>query len=306
MLSAFAAAAFDFAGTIDGFVNLRIAFVINRRGTGDLHVQLILDVEIDPRDAFTVHYAARRVETERATTTEVHARLATAREEAQRSIVAEAEETERLRAELEQVRAESERALGAERAEVARLREELLSSEVDEDADEASRRMIERVTRDLERERAISRNLKRELDTLRSETADRLTRFFREIQLNLSPEEENDIAFAFRELLMNAVEHGGKFDPEKKVEVAYIRLNGAIIYYVRDPGQGFSFENLRHSAVANAAGDVASHVAVRQAAGLRPGGFGILLMRNIADEVVYNEMGNEVILVKYARAEAAP
>ena len=138
------------------------------------------------------------------------------------------------------------------------------------------------------------------------ETADRLTRFFREIQLNLSPEEENDIAFAFRELLMNAVEHGGKFDPEKKVEVAYIRLNGAIIYYVRDPGQGFSFENLRHSAVANAAGDVASHVAVRQAAGLRPGGFGILLMRNIADEVVYNEMGNEVILVKYARAEAAP
>ena len=52
------------------------------------------------------------------------------------------------------------------------MREELLSSEVDEDADEASRRMIERVTRDLERERAISRNLKRELDTLRSETAE--------------------------------------------------------------------------------------------------------------------------------------
>ena len=136
------------------------------------------------------------------------------------------------------------------------------------------------------------------------ETADRLTRFFREIQLNLSAEEESDIAFAFRELLMNAVEHGGKFDPEKKVEVAYIRLNGAIIYYVRDPGQGFSFENLRHSAVAHAVGDLSSHVAVRQEAGLRPGGFGILLMRNIADEVVYNEMGNEVLLVKYARCEA--
>ena len=116
--------------------------------------------------------AERRLDTERATSTEVHSRLATAREEAQKTIVAEAEETERLRAELEQLRADSERQLGAERAEVARLREELLSSEVDEGADEASRRMIERITRDLERERATARSLKRELDTLRSDAAE--------------------------------------------------------------------------------------------------------------------------------------
>ncbi len=116
--------------------------------------------------------AERRIESERATNTEIHARLATAREETQKTIAAESEETERLRAELEQLRAEHERAVGAERAEVARLREELLSSEVDEGADEASRRMVERVTRDLERERAVSRNLKRELDTLRSDLAE--------------------------------------------------------------------------------------------------------------------------------------
>jgi hypothetical protein len=116
--------------------------------------------------------AERRVESERPPTTEIHSRLATAREETQKTIAAEAEETERLRAELEQLRADSERQLGAERAEVARLREELLSSEVDEDAEEASRRMVERVTRDLERERAVSRNLKRELDTVRSDLAE--------------------------------------------------------------------------------------------------------------------------------------
>ena len=87
-------------------------------------------------------------------------------------MVAEAEETERLRAELEAVREESERLLGAERAEVARLREELLSSEVDEEGEEASRRMLERVTRDLERERATSRSLRRELDELRSDSAE--------------------------------------------------------------------------------------------------------------------------------------
>jgi DNA-binding response OmpR family regulator len=133
------------------------------------------------------------------------------------------------------------------------------------------------------------------------ETADRLLRFFREIPLDLSADEQNDIALAFRELLINAIEHGGKFDPEKRVDVAYIRLTGAVLYIVRDPGEGFSFDNLAHAAVANP-GDPVSHVAVRQAAGIRPGGFGILMMRNIADELVYNERGNEVLLVKYTRA----
>jgi anti-sigma regulatory factor (Ser/Thr protein kinase) len=32
---------------------------------------------------------------------------------------------------------------------------------------------------------------------------------------------------------------------------------------------------------------------------MRPGGFGIMLVRQIADELIYNEAGNEVILVKY-------
>jgi hypothetical protein len=48
----------------------------------------------------------------------------------------------------------------------------MLSSEVDETAEETSRRMIERITRDLERERATSRNLRRELDELRSDSAE--------------------------------------------------------------------------------------------------------------------------------------
>jgi CheY-like chemotaxis protein/anti-sigma regulatory factor (Ser/Thr protein kinase) len=131
------------------------------------------------------------------------------------------------------------------------------------------------------------------------QNADRLVQFFREIQLDVTAQDRNDIALAFRELLINAIEHGGKLDPEKRVEVACIRLNGAIVYYVRDPGEGFSFDKLAHAAVGSPPGDPVSHVVVRQAAGLRPGGFGILLMRNIADELVYNEKGNEVLLVKY-------
>lgn len=136
----------------------------------------------------------------------------------------------------------------------------------------------------------------------KKETADRLAQFFQEIQIGLTAEEQNDIGFAFRELLINAIEHGGRLDPEQRVEVAYIRLSRALLYLVRDPGTGFSFENLAHSAVTNSPDDPIGHVAVRMEAGLRPGGFGIFMTRNIADELIYNEKGNQVILVKYTQA----
>ena len=33
--------------------------------------------------------------------------------------------------------------------------------------------------------------------------------------------------------------------------------------------------------------------------GLRPGGFGMLIVRQVVDELVYNEKGNEVIMIKH-------
>jgi anti-sigma regulatory factor (Ser/Thr protein kinase) len=38
---------------------------------------------------------------------------------------------------------------------------------------------------------------------------------------------------------------------------------------------------------------------------MRPGGFGIMLVKQIADELIYNEAGNEVMLVKYLGRETA-
>jgi hypothetical protein len=37
----------------------------------------------------------------------------------------------------------------------------------------------------------------------------------------------------------------------------------------------------------------------RMRAGLRPGGFGMLLSRKLVNEIIYNEAGNEVLVVKY-------
>jgi hypothetical protein len=38
---------------------------------------------------------------------------------------------------------------------------------------------------------------------------------------------------------------------------------------------------------------------VRETQGLRPGGFGIYLARELADEVIYNESGNAVMVIDY-------
>ena len=45
--------------------------------------------------------------------------------------------------------------------------------------------------------------------------------------------------------------------------------------------------------------DRISHLEEREALGIRPGGFGLMITTKMVDEVHYNEFGNEVILVKH-------
>ena len=72
-----------------------------------------------------------------------------------------------------------------------------------------------------------------------------------------------------------------------------------MIYKISDPGEGFSLSHLPHAAISNDPEAPSQHFEVRERLGLRPGGFGILLTRNLADELIYNEKGNEVLLIKY-------
>jgi DNA-binding response OmpR family regulator len=131
------------------------------------------------------------------------------------------------------------------------------------------------------------------------ETADRILQFMRELAIGLSEEERDDIGTAFSELLMNAIEHGGGFDPDQKVTITYVRTERAILYYIRDPGAGFSFQDLAHAATSNPPDSPLAHATVRAQLGIRPGGFGIFLTRELVDELLYNEAGNEVLLIKY-------
>jgi anti-sigma regulatory factor (Ser/Thr protein kinase)/CheY-like chemotaxis protein len=132
------------------------------------------------------------------------------------------------------------------------------------------------------------------------ETADRLVSFLQNVRdPNISEDDRSDIVTAFREILLNAMEHGGHFDPSHHVEICFVKARRAVMCKVKDPGQGFSPEEIRHAANLSTPEDLFRHVAVREEKGMRPGGFGLLIARKLVDELIYNEQGNEVVLVKY-------
>jgi anti-sigma regulatory factor (Ser/Thr protein kinase)/ActR/RegA family two-component response regulator len=129
-------------------------------------------------------------------------------------------------------------------------------------------------------------------------TADRLLIFLGEIA-DLPEREKREVGTAFREMLLNAIEHGGHFDPEQYVEITYVRARKMVMCRIKDPGEGFSLDEIQHAAIANPPEDPMQHLARRDALGLRPGGYGVLMARQLVDELIYGEKGNEVLLVKY-------
>jgi DNA-binding NarL/FixJ family response regulator/anti-sigma regulatory factor (Ser/Thr protein kinase) len=128
--------------------------------------------------------------------------------------------------------------------------------------------------------------------------ANRLLQFFREAS-DLPDAETEEVATAFREILLNAMEHGGKFNPTQHVEVSYVRTQRMVLCKVKDPGTGFSLEELKHSAIANPPDQPFLHMEERENRGMRPGGFGILMSKKLVDDLIYNDKGNEVLLIKY-------
>ena len=123
--------------------------------------------------------------------------------------------------------------------------------------------------------------------------------FFRGQMSNLSYELCEKLSTAVDELLGNALEHGCKAEPKCACEITYIRTPRMILIQIRDAGPGFELSTISHAAVNNPPEDPLRHADFRSQLGMRPGGFGIMLVKQIADDLIYNEQGNEVVLVKY-------
>jgi len=130
------------------------------------------------------------------------------------------------------------------------------------------------------------------------EAADRLHAVMAQLETDLPEEVRESVGYAFRELLMNAVEWGGRLDPKRTVKISYLRAKRMLLYRIADPGPGFSMEGLDHAAISHPDNPI-EHMEVRESKGLRPGGFGILMVKAKVDELIYNEAQNEVVFVKY-------
>jgi serine/threonine-protein kinase RsbW len=115
--------------------------------------------------------------------------------------------------------------------------------------------------------------------------------------LGYTEEQCHDIELAVREVVANAVLHGNRSDPGKRIFLTAAGEPSGLVIHVRDEGQGF---------------DPSSIPDPREAEGLvQESGRGLLLIKASMDEVVVQQTpdgGTEVILTKYpsGRRPAAP
>lgn len=128
--------------------------------------------------------------------------------------------------------------------------------------------------------------------------AERIPTFLKQLDSNMSEIVRDSVGIAFHELLRNALEWGGEYDPNRKVRIACLRTPRMILYRIADPGHGFDPAIIDHAAFAFQPGSL-EHVEIREKKGIRPGGFGITMVEGLVDELLYNEARNEVAFIQY-------
>ena len=102
-------------------------------------------------------------------------------------------------------------------------------------------------------------------------------------QHSVIEEHYGDILIAMTEGVNNAIVHGNKLDINKSVSVEYEKRGKDLFFRITDEGAGFDYENLPDpTAPENLE---------------RPNGRGVFLMRNLADECLFEDNGRIIELV---------
>lgn len=91
-----------------------------------------------------------------------------------------------------------------------------------------------------------------------------------------------NIMVATLEAVNNAITHGNKKDPSKKVKIRYGVEDNTVKFYICDEGPGFDITTLPDPTLPENLE--------------KPTGRGVFLMRNLADEISFNDTGSEVEL----------
>jgi DNA-binding response OmpR family regulator len=118
-----------------------------------------------------------------------------------------------------------------------------------------------------------------------------------------SHEQVMQLRQAVLEMAQNAIEWGNKHQSDRLVNITYRVYENRIEITIRDQGEGFDRSNLPHAAAVD---DPLSHLDVRDKLGLRAGGFGLMICEGMVDELRYNDIGNEVTLIKRFHQDGRP
>lgn len=94
-----------------------------------------------------------------------------------------------------------------------------------------------------------------------------------------------NIMISVTEAVNNAIKHGNKEVPEKKVTLALSFRENAVSFAIEDQGEGFDYTKLQDPTAPENID--------------KPGGRGIFLMKHLADEVHFTQEGRTVELIFY-------
>jgi len=130
-------------------------------------------------------------------------------------------------------------------------------------------------------------------------TAERLLRFISELQSEVPGTAREGLLMAYREVLLSAIGHGSGRSSWTLVDVAAIRTERSIVFYVKHPGYGFDAPRLPAGIFDD--GTVLPALLPHDEASGRADQYRMLVARTVVDEMFYNEGANEVVLIKYTR-----
>jgi len=111
----------------------------------------------------------------------------------------------------------------------------------------------------------------------------------------LTNEQVMHLRQAVMEMAQNAIEWGNRHQSDRLVNITYRVYDDRVEIIIRDQGSGFDRGNIPHAAASD---DPFTHLDVRDKLGLRSGGFGLLICEGMVNELRYNDVGNEVTLIK--------
>lgn len=97
------------------------------------------------------------------------------------------------------------------------------------------------------------------------------------------------VRLALEEALVNAIKHGNRMDPDKKVRVLCQICEIKVRIEIEDEGEGFDPSDVP---------DPTDEENLE-----KPGGRGIMLMRSFMNLIEYNDAGNQLTLEKHREEE---